>query len=129
MKVIDGLLYTKEHEWVKVEGDKARIGITDYAQNLLGDITFIELPKADYKLEQFKIFSTVESVKAASDIFAPLSGEIVEVNELLNSKPELLNSSSYDEGWIVVVKIEDQSEIENLLNSESYKSYLEEVSD
>jgi glycine cleavage system H protein len=129
MKVIDGLLYTKEHEWVKIEGDKARIGITDYAQNLLGDITFIELPKADYKLEQFKIFSTVESVKAASDIFAPLSGEIVEVNELLNSKPELLNSSSYDEGWIVVVKIEDQSEIENLLTSESYKSYLEEVSD
>jgi glycine cleavage system H protein len=129
MKVIDGLLYTKEHEWVKIEGDKARIGITDYAQNLLGDITFIELPKAGYKLEQFKIFSTVESVKAASDIFAPLSGEIVEVNELLNSKPELLNSSSYDEGWIVAVKIEDQSELENLLNSESYKSYLEEVSD
>ena len=128
MKIVEGLFYTKEHEWVKIEGSRARIGITDYAQGLLGDITFIELPKVGSRLKQFKFFSSVESVKAASDIFAPLSGKIVEVNEVLSSKPELLNSSSYEDGWVIVIEIEDESEKDNLMDSESYKSYLEEIS-
>ena len=128
MKIVEGLFYTKEHEWVKIEGSRARIGITDYAQSSLGDITFIELPKVGDSLEQFKFFSSVESVKAASDIFAPLSGKIVEVNEVLSSKPELLNSSSYEDGWVIVIEIEDESEKDNLMDSESYKSYLEEIS-
>ena len=128
MKIVEGLFYTKEHEWVKIEGSKARIGISDYAQSSLGDITFIELPKVGDRLEQFKFFSSVESVKAASDIFAPLSGKIVEVNEVLSSKPELLNSSSYEDGWVIVIEIEDESEKDNLMDSESYKSYLEEIS-
>ncbi|MDP8253353.1 MAG: glycine cleavage system protein GcvH [Candidatus Kaelpia aquatica] len=129
MDPIEGLLYTKEHEWVKIEGNRARIGITDYAQGLLGDITFIELPKMGDNLEQFKPFSSVDSVKAASDIFAPLSGEVIEVNEVLNSRPELLNSSSYGDGWVVAVEIKDESEKDNLMDVKAYKSYLEEVSD
>ncbi|MDP8216221.1 MAG: glycine cleavage system protein GcvH [Candidatus Kaelpia imicola] len=128
MNIAEDLLYTKKHEWVKIEGSRARIGITDYAQELLGDITFIELPKAGDTLEQFKPFSSVESVKAATDIFCPLSGEVLLVNEVLSSSPELLNSSPYIDGWVVVVEIKNQSEKDNLMDTAAYKSYLEEVS-
>ncbi len=127
MDLVEGLLYTKEHEWAKIEGNKAKIGITDYAQETLGDITFIELPKVGGKIEQFKPFSSVESVKAASDIYGPLSGDIVEVNESLNSQPELLNSSPYTDGWVVIIDIKDEGEKDNLMDIESYKNYLKEI--
>lgn len=129
MNVPDGLFYTKEHEWAKLENDKARVGITDYAQHSLGDVTFIELPKVGAKVEQFKMFSTVESVKAASDVYAPFSGTILEVNEALLEKPELLNQSPYEEAWIAVIKIEDESEKNNLMAAAAYKKYLEEIAE
>ncbi len=127
MNVPDNLLYTNEHEWAALENGRARIGITDYAQNSLGDITFVELPKAGDKLEQFKIFATVESVKAASDIYAPFSGVVVEVNEALANQPELLNQFPYADGWLVIIKIDNEDEKSKLMDAESYKNYLKEV--
>ncbi len=127
MNVSEGLFYTKEHEWARLEGNKAYIGITDYAQESLGDITFLELPKVNSQLEQFKIFSSVESVKAASDVYAPLSGKVVEVNNALESQPELLNKSCYMDGWIAVLEVKDEKEKSNLMDAESYRKYLKEI--
>ena len=101
MNIPENLLYTKEHEWVKVEGKKAKMGITDYAQSSLGDITFVELPSEDAECTQFKPLATVESVKAASDIYAPMSGKVIEINNEVQNKPELLNQSPYEEGWFL----------------------------
>ncbi len=123
--VQEGLFYTKEHEWVKINGDEAVFGISDHAQNELGDITFIELPENDSKVEQFQGFATVESVKAASDVYAPLSGTVVETNGSLQDSPEKINASPYDEGWICRIKISDIKEKEVLMNSDDYKTYLE----
>ena len=127
MNVPDNLFYTNEHEWAAIENGKARIGITDYAQGSLGDITFVELPKAGEKLEQFKVFATVESVKAASDIYAPFSGVVVEVNEALANQPELINQSPYAKGWLAVVEIGNEGEKSKLMDAESYKKYLREI--
>ena len=127
MDVPDNLLYTNEHEWAVVENGRARIGITDYAQNSLGDITFVELPKIGDKLEQFKVFAAVESVKAASDVYAPFSGVVVEINENLADKPELLNQSPYEEGWLAVVEISNEDEKNKLMDAESYAKYLKEI--
>lgn len=127
MDIRDDLLYTKEHEWVKIENNQATIGITDYAQDSLGDITFIELPSSGKNIEQFKPFSVVESVKAASDVYAPLSGTVTEVNESLKNSPELINRSPYDEGWFIKIKIKDINEKDNLMTAEDYKKYLERL--
>jgi len=125
MKIVEDLLYTKEHEWVKIEGDKATIGITDYAQDTLGDVTFVELPEVNKEVEQFKAFSIVESVKAASDVYAPLSGRVTEINKVLKDSPELINQSPYTDGWFIKIKIKDIKEKDNLMTAEDYKKYLD----
>ena len=120
------LRYTKEHEWVRIEGDEAVFGITDYAQSELGDITFVELPGKDNEVKKSESFSTVESVKAANDIYAPLSGKVLDVNTSLEDTPELINQSPYEDGWICRVKIADTAEQESLMNAGDYAKYLEE---
>ena len=122
----EGLSYTKEHEWVRIEGDSATLGITDYAQSQLGDITFVELPQVGSKVSQSKELTVVESVKAATDIFAPLSGEVIEVNASLEDEPEKMNASPYEDGWICRIRIADPSEAEGLLDHEAYASLVEE---
>ncbi len=124
MNVPEGLKYTKDHEWAKIDGDVVTIGITDYAQGELGDIMYIELPGVGTSVEKGASFGSIEAVKAASDLYAPLSGEIVEVNEELNDEPEKVNSSPYDEGWFVKIKISDQSEVDGLLSSKEYSELL-----
>lgn len=128
MEVIDDYLYTKEHEWVNIEENTAVIGITDYAQENLGDITFVELPAVDSEVEQFEQFASIESVKAASDIFSPLSGRVLEVNPELEAKPGLINKHCYDKGWLAKIEISDMNERSNLMNAEEYRSYLESLS-
>ncbi|MDD5116568.1 MAG: glycine cleavage system protein GcvH [Candidatus Omnitrophica bacterium] len=128
MNIPDNLLYTKDHEWAKLEGDKATMGITDFAQHSLGDITFIDLPKPSVKVKQAEWCATVESVKAASDVYAPFSGEILEVNTELNSHPELANKSPYESGWFAVIKISEASEKDKLMSPAKYKEYIEGLS-
>lgn len=123
--IAEGYFYTKEHEWAKVNGKNAKIGITDYAQQKLGDITFVELPEAGKKIKQFEIFTGIESVKAASDIYSPLSGTIIAVNERLEETPELVNESPYEKGWIAEIEIADAGETANLMDAEAYKKYTE----
>jgi len=126
MNIPTSLLYTKEHEWIKLVGNQGVIGITDYAQAALGDVTFVELPKVGDELRQFETFATIESVKAVSDVYAPMSGKVVKVNERLETNPELINQSPYEEGWLAVIEIADESEKDNLMTAEEYKKYLEE---
>jgi len=123
------LKYSKEHEWVRFEGDEAVIGITDYAQEELGDITFVEAPAVGAKVKQMDVFSTIESVKAASDIFAPLTGEVIEVNEILEDKPEVINESPYEKGWICRIRVSDADKGKNLLSAEEYEAYLKGLED
>lgn len=125
MNVPAGLFYTKEHEWAKIEGNLATVGITDHAQHSLGDITFVELPKTGAIVEQAKIFATIESIKAASDIYAPLSGKVVKINAELNSNPALINQSAYEKGWIAVIEVKDIQEKSKLISETDYKKYLE----
>lgn len=121
------LLYTKEHEWIKVEGDTGTVGITDYAQHSLTDIVFVELPEEGKNVEQLKSLGVVESVKSVSDIYAPVSGEVVEVNTALSSAPEKINQDPYGEGWIAKIKIKDKKELDDLMNAEQYDEYLKTV--
>lgn len=116
--------YTKEHEWVKLEGTRARVGITDHAQHELGDIVYVELPKVGTKVKQMQEFATVESVKAVSPIYAPLSGEIIEINKELETKPELINQSPHDQGWIAIIAISNIKELDNLLTAEQYEQHI-----
>ena len=118
------LKYMKEHEWIKVEGDVAIVGITDFAQSELGDIIFVEVETIGKSIAQDAVFGTVEAVKTVSDLFLPLSGEIIEFNDSLESNPEAVNSDPYGDGWMVKVKISDASEIETLLSSEDYKALI-----
>src|SRR5574337_299800 len=118
------LRYTKEHEWARVEGDRARVGITTYAQEQLGDVVFVELPKVGAKVSQMKPFGVVESVKAVSDLFAPLSGEVAEVNAELVKKPELVNQDPYGKGWMLVVRVANPAEVGALLTAQQYEEYL-----
>lgn len=115
------LLYSKEHEWVKVDGDTATIGITDYAQNSLGDIVYVELPKVGRKLEQFANAGVIESVKAVSDLYSPISGEVLEVNDGLDADPAAVNRAPYDEGWLFKVRLADAGETANLLGAAEYE--------
>ena len=115
-----GLLYSKEHEWVKVEDDTATVGITDYAQHSLGDIVYVELPRLGATLQQFGNIGVVESVKAVSDIYTPIGGEVVEINAALEDDPALLNREPFGAGWLFKLKVTDQAETSNLLSPESY---------
>ncbi|MCI6074337.1 MAG: glycine cleavage system protein GcvH [Prevotella sp.] len=123
-KVLDGLFYSKSHEFVKVEGDEAYIGITDYAQHELGNIVYVDLPEVDDEVSAGEDFGAVESVKAASDLTSPVSGTVVEVNENLEDQPELINKDAFG-NWIVKVKLADKSELDNLMNAEDYKKMIE----
>jgi glycine cleavage system H protein len=117
--------YTKEHEWAKIEGDIATFGITDYAQNHLGDVVFVELPAVGSEFKAHDILSAVESVKAASDIYAPIGGEVIEINSELEDHPELLNQSPYDKGWLVKVKLSQAGEAEELMDAGGYAEFVE----
>ncbi len=121
MKIPENVKYTKDHEWIRIEGDLGWIGITDYAQGELGDVVFVELPKVGAKVVRGKSFGTIEAVKAVSDLFAPASGEIVELNKGVQDSPELVNKDPYGEGWMVKVKIADTGELASLLDAEGYK--------
>lgn len=127
MEIIEHYLYTKEHEWINIEDNIGTIGITDYAQSALGDITFVELPSQDSEVEQFEEFVSVESVKAASDIFAPMSGRVVEVNSKLEDNPGVINRFCYTKGWLVKIEISSMDETSNLMTAEEYESYLESI--
>ncbi|MGB7054751.1 MAG: glycine cleavage system protein GcvH [bacterium] len=123
--VIDGVKYTKEHEWVKIEGDTAVEGLSDYAQSELSDIVMVELPAVGKKVKAGEAIGTIEAVKAVSDLYAGLSGEITEVNEKVASDPALINKDPYGEAWLYKIKVEDQKELENLLSPEQYKELIE----
>lgn len=119
------LHYTKDHEWVKVEGDgTVTVGITDYAQAALGDVTFIDLPKVGKQLESADVFGTVESVKAASDLYSPVSGEVIAINSSLNNTPDLVNREPYEKAWMIKIKLKSAAELDKLLDSSSYQSLL-----
>ena len=118
------LRYTKDHEWVRIDGDHATIGITAYAAEQLGDIVFVELPEAGRALEQFAAFGVVESVKAVSDLFAPLSGEVTETNAELGPKPELVNSDPYGGGWMIRVRLADAAQVDALLDPDAYDALI-----
>ncbi len=119
------LHYTKDHEWVKVEADgTVTVGITDYAQAALGDVTFIDLPKVGKQLEAADVFGTVESVKAASDLYSPVSGEVIAINSSLNDTPDLVNREPYEKAWMIKIKLKSASELDKLLDSSSYQSLL-----
>jgi glycine cleavage system H protein len=120
------LRYSEEHEWVRVEGDKVRIGITDFAQSELGDIVFVELPEVGTEVTANEPFGSVESVKTVSELYAPVSGKVVEVNEALNDNPEFVNESPYEKAWMIIVEPSDLSEVDNLLTAEQYEAMINE---
>lgn len=124
MNIPAELKYTKDHEWVKIDGDIATVGITDFAQGELGDIVYVEVETLDETLDKDEVFGTVEAVKTVSDLFLPLSGEIVEFNELLEDEPEKVNADAYGEGWMIKIKISDPSEVDSLLSDEQYKELV-----
>ena len=120
MEIREDLKYTKDHEWISIDGDIATVGITDFAQSELGDIVYVEVDTIDENLNKDDVFGTVEAVKTVSDLFIPVSGEILEFNESLNDNPELINESPYDEGWIIKMKVENSDQLSELLDSKSY---------
>ena len=124
MNVPKDLKYTKDHEWVKIEGDIAIIGITDFAQGELGDIVYVEVDTLEETLQKEEVFGTVEAVKTVSDLFMPLSGEILEFNESLETNPEKVNEDPYNEGWMIKMKVSDLSEMDNLLSAEDYQNTI-----
>lgn len=124
MNIPEGLKYTKDHEWVKLEGDVATVGITDFAQSELGDIVFVEIETVGETLDAEEVFGTVEAVKTVSDLFLPVAGEIVELNENLEDAPESVNEDPYGEGWMIKIKVADVSEVEDLLSAEAYKNLI-----
>jgi len=124
MNIPSELKYTKDHEWIKIEGDVATVGITDFAQGELGDIVYVEVETVDETLDQEEVFGTVEAVKTVSDLFLPLSGEVIEFNESLEDEPEKVNKDPYGDGWMVKIKINDSSQIDGLLSAEDYKELI-----
>ena len=125
-KFPDDLKYLKTHEWARIEGDKATIGITDYAQHQLGDIVYVELPEIGRTLEKESSAGEIESVKAVGEIMMPLSGEIIEINDIIIEKPEAINSSPYGNGWIIKIKVSNSNEVNELLSVEDYRKIVEE---
>ena len=124
MNIPENLKYTKEHEWIRVEENFAYVGITDFAQGELGDIVFVELPNLDEEFSQNDIFGTIEAVKTLADLFIPISGKIVAVNEDLEGQPELINTSPYEDGWIVKIEVTNKEDLESLMNHNSYKELI-----
>jgi glycine cleavage system H protein len=122
----EGLYYSEEHEWVKVEGEIAAFGITDHAQHALGDIVFVELPGVGESFEKGDVSGSIESVKAVSDLYVPVSGEVTEINESLEDKPETVNEDPYGEGWIFKIKLSDTSELDDLMDAKAYEAFLSE---
>ena len=122
----EDLKYTSTHEWVRVEENLATVGITDHAQSELGDVVYVELPQQGATLQKDDLLGTIESIKTVSDLVAPVSGEVVEVNDDLADTPERVNDSPYGTGWMVIIKLEDPSELEDLLTSEQYEAFIEE---
>jgi len=122
----EDLTYTKDHEWVRVKGDQATVGITDHAQNQLGDVVYVELPKINDSFEAAEPFGSVESVKAVSEIYMPLGGVVVEVNESLNDSPEQVNEDPYGTGWMIKIKMENPSQVDALLTAAEYEDYIKE---
>jgi glycine cleavage system H protein len=118
------LSYTKDHEWVRIKGDQATIGITDHAQHQLGDVVYVELPKVGDKFESSEPFGSVESVKAVSEIYMPVSGAVLEVNEALNDAPEKVNEDPYGTGWMIVIKMDEPAKADSLLSSIEYEDYI-----
>lgn len=126
MNLPEELLYSEEHEWVKKEGNKVRVGITEFAQDELGDIVFVELPEVGDTLTADEPFGSVESVKTVSELYAPISGKVVETNEELEDSPELVNESPYEKAWMVVLEVADESELDNLLSAAKYKELIDQ---
>ncbi|MFZ0389711.1 MAG: glycine cleavage system protein GcvH [Calditrichia bacterium] len=124
MQIPENLKYTKDHEWTRIEDDVATIGITDFAQGELGDIVFVELPEVGDETVKGESFGTIEAVKAVSDMFAPLSGEVIEVNDKLNDEPETINKDAYGEGWIIKIKMSNPSEADELLDKKGYEELI-----
>ena len=124
MNVPQVLKYTKDHEWVRIEGDVATVGVTDFAQGELGDIVYVEVETVGETLEKEEVFGTVEAVKTVSDLFSPLSGEIIEFNESLEDTPEKVNSDPYGDGWMVKIRISDQDQVSDLLSASEYKEII-----
>lgn len=124
MNIPANLKYTKDHEWVSIDGDVAKVGITDFAQKELGDIVYVEVETLDQTLAKDEVFGTVEAVKTVSDLFLPLSGEIIEFNDALESAPESVNSDPYGAGWMIKVKVSDLGEVDALLSNEAYKELI-----
>jgi len=127
MEIEENFLYTKEHEWVSIEDNIATVGISDYAQEALGDVTYVELPEEESEVEQFEQFVSVESVKAASDIYSPMGGRVTEVNRKLEDTPGLINKDCYGKGWIAKIDVRDMDESTNLMSAEEYRNYLESL--
>ncbi len=124
MNIPSDLKYTKDHEWVRIEGDTATVGITDFAQSELGDIVYVEVETLDETLDKEEVFGTVEAVKTVSDLFLPLSGEIIAFNEVLEDEPEKVNTDPYGEGWMIKIKFSDATEIEDLMSDSDYKELV-----
>ena len=124
MKIPEDLKYTKDHEWVRLEGNVATVGVTDFAQSELGDIVFVEIETLDEELEKEEVFGSVEAVKTVSDLFMPIGGTVIEINENIESSPELVNSDPYGDGWMIKIEINEASDIENLLSAEAYSSLI-----
>ncbi len=124
MNIPQELKYTKDHEWVRIEGDTATIGVTDFAQGELGDIVYVEVETLDENLEKEEVFGTVEAVKTVSDLFMPVSGEIIEFNDSLEDEPEKVNDDPYGKGWMIKVKLSDTSELDQLLSADEYKEVV-----
>ncbi len=124
MKIPEDLKYTKDHEWIKIENDIATVGITDFAQGELGDIVYVDVETVDETIDQNEVFGSVEAVKTVSDLFMPLSGEIIEFNDDLEDAPEKINTDPYEEGWMIKIKLSDTSQIDSLLNAEAYKEVV-----
>jgi len=129
MEIPKDLKYTNEHEWARIEGDVATVGITDYAQESLGDVVYIETPEIGTEVKKGEEFGSIESVKAVSDVFSPISGEIIEVNEELADHPEYINQSPYDKGWIVKIKISNPEEADELMDSTKYEEFVKKESE
>lgn len=126
MKVPEGLLYTNEHEWIRIDGAKGVVGVTDFAQDQLGDVVFVDLPAPDTALEKNKTLGVVESVKTVSDLYAPVSGKVIAVNKDLEAQPELVNKDPYGQGWMVEIELSDAGELSALLTPEKYAAFIQE---
>ncbi|MDX5423514.1 MAG: glycine cleavage system protein GcvH [Hymenobacteraceae bacterium] len=124
MNLPENLKYTKDHEWIRIEGDTAFVGITDFAQSELGDIVYVDIDTVDKQINQEDVFGTVEAVKTVSDLFSPLSGTVLEFNDKLESNPELVNSDPYGDGWIIKMSIDDAGQVEGLLSAEAYRELI-----